>query len=71
MKWRVRKPGTRYRALHWWHTWFAWYPVRVPTRGSMSGMTLVWLEIVKRKGKVIQTGYVECSWIWKYKQYTK
>ena len=51
MKWRVRKPGARHRALHWWHPWFAWYPVRVPTRGHMSGMTMVWLQTVERKGK--------------------
>lgn len=50
MKWRVRKPYARIRAKHRWHKWFAWYPVRVPTKGKMSGMTMVWLETIERKG---------------------
>lgn len=49
MKWRVRKPGARNRAKRLWHKWFAWYPVRVPTYGKRSGMTMVWLQHVKRK----------------------
>jgi len=68
MKWRVRKPGTRFRALHRWHTWFAWYPVRVPTKGSMSGMHMVWIEKIQRIGSYELTGYVECSWNWSYKK---
>lgn len=49
MKWKCRKPGTRERALHWWHDWFAWFPVRVPTKGRRSGQKMVWLETVRRK----------------------
>ena len=40
MKWRVRKEGTRERALHQWHLWFAWYPVDVPTKGKMQEKVL-------------------------------
>ena len=49
MRWRVRKPGARFRARKLWHSWFAWYPVRVPCRGKMSGMTLVWGETIMRR----------------------
>lgn len=49
MKWRVRKPGARKRAKRLWHRWFAWRPVRVPTNGKRSGMTMVWLQFVMRK----------------------
>ena len=66
MKWRVRKPMTRHRALHWWHVWFAWHPVRVPTRGKGSGQTMVWLGYVRRKGSFGKWG--EELWDWKYKE---
>lgn len=70
MKWRVRKPGARHRALHMWHKWFAWYPVRVPTRGKCSGMTMVWLEVVGRKGRFYS--YPLCQyWDWKYRRPTQ
>jgi hypothetical protein len=66
VKLRVRKPWARYRALHRWHKWFAWYPVRVPSKGRMSDMTLVWLEFVERKGKRY-SGYGHSFWLWEYK----
>ena len=52
MQWRVRKPGARARALNQWHSWFAWYPVRVPTSGKGSGQRMIWLESVRRKRTV-------------------
>ena len=66
MKWRVRKPNARNRALHMWHKWFAWHPVRVPTRGKMSGMTMIWLQTVERKGEQYNcfSGY---GWHWSYR----
>jgi len=66
MRFRVRKPRVKHRALHWWHTWFAWHPVRTPTKGRMSGQTLVWLERVERKGKfwVCIGG---AGWDWSYR----
>ena len=67
MKWRVRKLGTIRRALHRWHPWFAWYPVRIPTKGPMSGMTKVWLETVYRKGTYCGGGMGDFYWDWKYK----
>ncbi len=66
MKWRVRKPGCRHRALKMWHTWFAWYPIRVPSKGKMSGMHMVWLEKVKRKGYCFQIRE-DKYWAWEYK----
>jgi len=66
MKWRVRKPGARFRAKKWWHVWFAWHPVRVPTKGKFSGMTMVWFEKVARRGKFRCWGLTECSWEWEY-----
>lgn len=65
MKWRVRKPNARKRALHMWHNWYAWHPVRVPTAGSMSGMHMVWLVDIKRKGHFFS--YCDC-WDWEYKE---
>ena len=66
MKWRVRKPYAGIRAKHHWHKWFAWYPVRVPTKGKMSGMTMVWLETIERKG-FLETESVTYEWIWSYR----
>jgi hypothetical protein len=66
MKWRVRKPGAKYRAKKRWHLWFAWYPVRVPTNGRMSGQKKVWLEKVYRKGEYVLS-YESCYWFWEYK----
>ena len=67
MKWRVRRPGAKFRALQMWHNWFAWHPVRVPNEGC----TMVWLETVKRKGKFYTVGRRErivSWWDWEYKQ---
>jgi len=72
MKWKVRKPGARDRAKHFWHKWFAWKPVRVPTHGKKSNMTMVWLSLVKRKGHYISGlndylhNYGEGHWVWEY-----
>ena len=68
MRWRVRKPGVRRRAKRMWHRYYAWRPVRVPTRGRMSGVTMVWGEWIERKGKyhysdVFNRGW----WTWKYR----
>ena len=68
MKWRVRKPGARVRALHRWHVWFAWYPVRVPTKGKNSGQTMIWLSPVCRKGHLFCSWGDSC-WDWEYKEY--
>lgn len=64
MKFRVRKPAASWEALKRWHIWFAWYPVRVPTRGRLSGQTLVWLEKVKRKGTYTPWG-MSWEYLWK------
>jgi hypothetical protein len=70
MKWRVRKPMTRHRALHWWHVWFAWHPVRVPTRGKGRGQTMVWLGYVRRKGCFCMD-WGDSVWDWEYKEFAK
>ena len=71
MKWRVRKPGAkwhlRYRTLTNWHLWFAWYPVRVPTKGKMSKQHKVWLVKVQRKG-THPTCYEGAYWSWEYRE---
>ena len=66
MKWRVRKPRAHHRALKQWHEFFPLIPVRVPTKGRMSGMTLVWFETIMRKG-TYECGYSGCYWSWEYK----
>ena len=65
MVWRCRKPKARYRRLRQWHRWFAWFPVRVPTKGRMSGMHMVWWTHVLRKGS--DTSWSgEPEWEWSY-----
>jgi hypothetical protein len=66
MRFRVRKPLARHRALHHWHKWFAWRPVRVPIKGRMSNMTMVWFETIYRKGKYDGDMYGNW-WNWEYK----
>lgn len=39
MRWRARLTGN---ARKLWHTWFAWFPVRV-------GLTWVWMESIDRR----------------------
>lgn len=65
MIWRVTKPGAADRAKCRWHNWFAWYPVRVPTKGRMSQQHKVWLQTVRRKG-AYQIGFECCYWSWLY-----
>jgi hypothetical protein len=60
MKWRVRKPGAQERAIRRWHRWFAWKPVRVPTMGPMSGMTMVWLDTIERRVLYMDSVYELC-----------
>ena len=66
MIWRVRKPGAKYRAKHQWHNWFAWYPVRVPTRGRMSRQHKIWLKTVRRRGTLEWDGGLDTYWNWRY-----
>ena len=66
MYWRVRKPGAKHRAKHRWHFWYAWYPVRVPTHGKMSGRTMVWLQKILRKGTYSCYPGDE-YWVWEYR----
>lgn len=71
MKWKCRKLGTRERALHWWHDWFAWYPVRVPTKGRRSGQKIVWLETVRRRCKLYSFFHSDSVWYSEYKEKEK
>jgi len=66
MIWRVRKPGTKDRAKHQWHNWFAWYPVRVPTKGRMSKQHKVWLKTVRRRGTLEMCGFTDAYWHWRF-----
>ncbi len=65
MIWRVRKPGAKKRAEKQWHWWFAWYPVRIPTKGRMSNQHRVWCCKIKRKGRY-EYGYECAYWNWFY-----
>jgi|SaaInlV_100m_DNA_2_1039680.scaffolds.fasta_scaffold162548_2 hypothetical protein len=73
MRWKIRKPYAKRRALHFWHLWFAWHPVRVPTRGRGAGQTLVWLAYVCRKGKLRYTVFNSSRtwWNWEFKDANK
>lgn len=61
---RERIPAVIERAKHLWHTWFAWYPVRVGRNDCR------WLETVHRKGTK-QNYYDQDGetsyWTWEYK----
>jgi hypothetical protein len=71
MKWKVRKPEARDRALLWWHVWYAWYPVRVATRGE-GGQKMIWLEPVCRRGQYgCVWGEDWNSFDWEYKERVK
>ncbi len=50
----------RVNALHNWHRWFAWWPVRVGIKECR------WLEFVERKGKQKMHGY-DMLWSWEYR----
>jgi len=63
MRWETRKPGARRRAKHQWHNWFAWHPVRIPKTGK----TVIWLEVVKRKGEVVPS-WADGCWRFEYKE---
>jgi len=65
MIWRVTKPGAVYRAKRLWHRYFAWYPVRVPSKGRMSKQHKVWLQFVSRRGESYEC-YEGCFWVWSY-----
>lgn len=65
MIWRVRKPQAKFRAKHQWHNWFAWYPVRVPTKGKLSGQRKVWLTTIHRRGTYEDWIGVK-YWTWRY-----
>ena len=82
MKWRVRKLGAKdrlkkmkknlrkihhERAMAKWHKWYAWHPVRVPTNGRMSGMTMCWLGIVERRGQYFDCLLSTPYWTWQYR----
>ena len=61
---RERLDGVVDRAKHWWHPWFAWFPVRVGKNDCR------WLEIVWRKGiKSTHWDYDggSTNWVWEYK----
>lgn len=46
MKWDCgRSWPEEYAAKRQWHSWFAWFPVRVGTHDCR------WLELVERKGE--------------------
>ena len=71
MMWRCRKPKVKWRAKHFWHPWFAWYPVRIPTQGRKSKMHKVWLCTIHRRGyKVFGWQYNLCL-KWEYKLINK
>lgn len=63
MRWKTRKPSARCRAKHRWHRWFAWHPVRVPRTGK----TVIWLEVVQRKGE-LKDSWWDDRWSFQYKE---
>jgi len=65
MIWRVTKPGAVDRAKRRWHWWFAWYPVRVPSKGRMSNQHKVWLQKVRRRIRTERIAFDHFC-VWKY-----
>ena len=59
MRFKSRRPGARNRLWRYnlylenqWHSWFAWYPVRI-TDGKMSYRVIAWLETIERKKHIV------------------
>lgn len=69
MIWTVRKKGAKERAKAYWHDWFAWYPVRVPTKGRMAGQRKVWLQTIRRKGDKRMIADYDGCWTYYYHWY--
>ena len=44
-----------------WHTWFAWYPVRIGSHDCR------WLEAIERKGEYKLLSDIECGWVYEYR----
>jgi len=55
------------QAKECWHYWFAWYPVIVE-RYPDGAVEKAWLKRVKRKGRYELLGFVECGWVYSYKE---
>lgn len=51
----------RHDAKKKWHTWFAWYPIKLDTRET------AWLQSVQRKGNWTCDAELFFSWDWKYR----
>ena len=49
------------KRLAQWHSWFAWYPVRVAPHDCR------WLEKVQRKGSYWAC-YGDAGWSWEYRE---
>lgn len=59
MRWNCKQP--EYKDKGKWHSWYAWFPVKVKNEW-------VWMEYIKRR-QVIFTDYlmdIECSH-WEYR----
>lgn len=66
MRWEIQKPFAGRSIVHQWHMWFAWFPVRVPVNGKRSGMTIVWLESIERRGRYFSP-LGDVGWGWEYR----
>ena len=55
-----QKHMLRLRALHWWHKWYAWFPVRVGPHDCR------WLETVERRGER-WVSWGGSGWTWEYR----
>lgn len=48
MRWTGETYKAKKERLGEWHTWFAWYPVRLQHPPESDTYTVVWLEMVER-----------------------
>ena len=60
MRFKYPTKEERIDAKKQWHNWFAWRPVRV--RGE-----IVWLELIERRGLLVDQVYEIPYWRWLYK----
>lgn len=61
MKFKIESVRVKSERNKKWHTWFAWYPVRINEN------EIVWLESVRRRGILVDRTQDHPYWKWFYK----
>jgi hypothetical protein len=60
MRWKSKQKDDT-SLIENWHSYFAWLPTRINTKGD-----IIWLETVERKGTFLGD-YYDGYWDWEYR----